>query len=388
MKALLAKIYLYRIFSEFILLYPLYNVMFAERGGLDAFQISLLLGIWSVIILVTEVPSGALADKYSRRSLLGIAQIIRGVGYGIWIVFPTFEGFFAGLALWGLGHSLMSGTFEALVFDELKAAGKESRYSKVIGRTESVAMFIGLGATLLATPVFARLGYEGVLVCSVVATFLAGFIAFTLPNKKKQENVETTPYLAIIRQAIAEVSHNGALLKIIGFAVFTGVLFRIFDEYASLIIKAGQIETVYIPIVSALVFIPVIVMNFFAYKLERLRQSAFMVLLVVAGIALVLAGRYLGPAGLIGFAAFMLLMKVSITVFGAKVQHSIKGETRATITSINGFGVEASAVIGFLVYGSLVQACGMANALVVVGITTISTGLIYLLFTRGRLLRQ
>lgn len=388
MKTLLGKIYLYRIFSEFILLYPLYNVMFVERGGLNAFQVSLLLAIWSVIILVIEIPSGALADKYSRRNLLGIAQIIRAIGYGIWIFWPTFEGFLLGLALWGVGRSLTSGTFEALVYDELKATGKESQYTKVMGRTESLAMFFGLGGTLLAVLVFAQLGYDGILWSSVVAVVVAGLVAFTLPNKAKQEDIEPVPYRTIIRQAIGEVSRSHALLKIIGFGIFAGVLFRIFDEYASLIIKSGDIATVFIPIVSALVFLPLIVMDFFAYKLEKMRQITFMVFLIMAGILLALAGKYLGLGGLVAFAAFLLLIKVSITIFGAKVQHSIKGKTRATITSINGFGVEVAAVIGFLLFGALVQLSDMANALVAVGLATASVGVIYLAVVRGRLLRQ
>lgn len=386
MKNLLAKIYLYRIFSEFVLLYPLYNVMFVERGGLDTFQVSLLLAAWSVIILIIEIPSGALADRYSRRKLLSIAQIIRAAGYVVWIFWPSFEGFLLGLALWGVGRSLTSGAFEALVYDELKAAGKEDKYTKVIGRTESLATFFGLGATLLAAPVFAKLGYEGVLWGSVLAVVGAGLIVWTLPDKAKQQEVESMSYMMIIRQAIKEVSQNHALLKIIIFGVFTGVLFRIFDEYSSLIIKSGDVTTVLVPIVSAMIFLPLIVMDFFAYKLEKMRQISFMVLLIIAGLSLMLAGKYLGWGGLVAFAVFLLLIKVSITVFGAKVQHSIKGKTRATITSINSFGVELSAVIGFLFFGALVQFSNMANALMIVGLATAAIGGVYLLMARGRLL--
>jgi len=371
-----------------MLLYPLYNVMFAERGGLSTFQISLLLGIWAVIILLAEVPTGALADKYSRRNLLGLAQIIRAIGYGIWVFWPTFEGFLLGLALWGIGRSLSSGTFEALVFDELKTAGKETLYAKVLGRSESFAMFFGLGATLLAMPVFAWLGYEGVLWSSVIATILASGMAFTLPHKKKQDNIEPVPYATIIRQAITEVRGNRALLRLIAFGVFVGVLFRIFDEYASLIIKAGDVSTVLIPAVSLLVFLPVIVMDFFAYKLEKWRPVSFMVLLIAAGAALAAAGKFLGPAGLVGFAAFMLLVKVSITVFGAKVQHAIQGKTRATITSINGLGVEAGAVIGFLTYGVFTELTTTAGVLIIFGLLTSAVGVAYLVVTRGRFLAK
>lgn len=385
MRLLLAKIFAYRIFSEFIVLYPLYTVMFAERGHLDTLQISTLLGIWSVIILCFEVPSGALADKYSRRILLGLAQIIRAIGYATWVFMPNYLGFLIGLGLWGIGRSLTSGTFEALVFDELKSTGKEKAYIKIIGRVESLALFFGLGATLLAAPVFAWLGYIGILWFSVAATLVAAAIVFTLPDKKKQQGVETPEYLKIIRDASREVARNNTLLKLILFGVFVGVLFRIFDEYASLILKAADVRTALIPVVSALVFLPIIVADFYAYRLEKTRQVVFMILLILAGSALVLAGVYLGPYGIICFAVSMLLIKITITVFGAKVQHAIEGSTRATILSINSFGVEIGAVMAFIVYGITSQNKGTSGALVLFGMAAALTGVAYLLFTRGRL---
>ncbi|HSX07368.1 MAG TPA: MFS transporter [Candidatus Saccharimonadales bacterium] len=388
MKRLLAKIYLYRIFSELMLLYPLYNVMFAERGGLSTFQISSLLGIWSAIILVCEIPAGALADKYARRNLLGVAQIIRAFGYAIWVFVPTYWGFLAGLALWGVCRAMTSGTFEALVFDELKAAGKEQTYAKVLGRSESFALFFSLGSTLLAAPAFVWSGFTGVLWFSVAATVLSSVVAFTLPVKKRQESAEKSPaYLLIIRQAAREVRLSPTLLRLIAFGVFAGVLFRIFDEYASLIIKAAGVPTGLIPIISVAVFLPVIVADFFAYKLEHLRQIAFMIFILIAGIAFVVAGKYLGPAGIVFFAFSMLLIKGSITIFSAKVQHAITGATRATVTSINSFGVEVAAVVAFFAYGLAAHAWGTRGALVLYGAIACAVGLGYIVLTRGKMLR-
>ena len=387
MKSLLTRIYLYRIFSELMLLYPLYTVMFAERGGLTTLQISSLLGIWAVMILLFEIPSGAMADKYTRRNLLGLAQAVRAVGYGIWVFVPNYWGFLAGLVLWGVGRAMTSGTFEALLFDELKAEQKEHNYAKVLGRSESLALFFSLGSTLLASPIFLWLGYSGVLWFSIGATLISSLIAFTLPVRKQRQEVEGPSYFTVIRQAIAEVRHTPQLLKLIIFGIFVGMLFRIFDEYASLIIKAAHVDTTIIPIVSVLVFAPVIIADFFAYKFERFGQASFMVLLAIAGAGLAFGGSQLNAIGIVCFSLFMLLIKMSITVFNAKVQHAMKGETRATVTSINSFGVEAVAVAGFFVYGLISQMTGMSGALIFFGMTTLLVGVAYLIFTKGAIFR-
>jgi len=379
MKSLLIKIYTYRIFCEFMLLYPLYNVMFVERGGLSVLQMSTLLTIWAVIILVAEVPSGALADMYPRRNLLGLAQVIRSIGYAVWVWWPTYWGFLAGLALWGISRSLSSGTFEALVYDELKSHGREHDYTRLIGSVESVAMFCSLGSTVLAAPVFAWLGYPGILWGSIAATILAALIAFTLPHVKARQEVERPRYLEVIKQAGREVAHSPRLLQLIAFGVFIGMLFRVFDEYASIVIKAADVSTALVPIISATVFLPVIAIGFFAHRLERYSRAVFIWMLVSAGLALALAGSFLSLPGLVFFSLFMLLLRVSQIVFGARVQYSIQGQTRATITSINSFGVEATAVGGFLAYGALSSLGGAPLALLGFGAAITVAGIIYLI---------
>jgi len=168
-------------------------------------------------------------------------------------------------------------------------------------------------------------------------------------------------------------------LQLIAFGVFIGMLFRVFDEYASIVIKAADVSTALVPIISATVFLPVIAIGFFAHRLERYSRAVFIWMLVSAGLALALAGSFLSLPGLVFFSLFMLLLRVSQIVFGARVQYSIQGQTRATITSINSFGVEATAVGGFLAYGALSSLGGAPLALLGFGAAITVAGIIYLI---------
>ena len=60
---------------------------------------------------------------------------------------PTYAGFAAGFVLWGASSALMSGTFEALVYDELTATGPAGGYARLLGWAESAAMVANLAAT-------------------------------------------------------------------------------------------------------------------------------------------------------------------------------------------------------------------------------------------------
>ncbi|GAA3312048.1 hypothetical protein [Nonomuraea dietziae] len=70
------KLYAYAFLGDFILLYPVYALLFSD-SGLTVPEITSLLVIWAASGLLLEVPSGALADTLSRRALLVAAPPAR-----------------------------------------------------------------------------------------------------------------------------------------------------------------------------------------------------------------------------------------------------------------------------------------------------------------------
>jgi len=149
-----------------------YALLFAD-AGMSGGQISVLFGIWSFVGFVLEVPSGALADRVPRRHLLVAGQLIRACGFASWVLWPTFPGFALGFALWGLSGALSSGTWEALVYDELSRLGAADRYARILGRSEALSAigalaglnllgeFRSLGGLIERTPVLRGLDRAG-----------------------------------------------------------------------------------------------------------------------------------------------------------------------------------------------------------------------------------
>lgn len=133
MRSFITKIYLYSFFADLIFIYPVYSVMFVDKG-LSPLQISILLMVWAGTSFVLEVPSGVIADKYSRKNILVFSQLVRIIGYMFWVLMPNFLGFLVGFILWGIKSAFTSGTLESFIFDELKACNRVSvevlRFSK------------------------------------------------------------------------------------------------------------------------------------------------------------------------------------------------------------------------------------------------------------------
>src|SRR3954453_22958449 len=129
--------------SELVPYYPLYALLFLDTGLSDA-QISFLFALWSITAVVAEVPTGLLADRWSRRGSVVLGGVLQAVAFAVWTAAPSFWAFAAGFVIWGLGGALMSGASEALVYDALAAVGAQNAYATVNGRMVSTELLVQL----------------------------------------------------------------------------------------------------------------------------------------------------------------------------------------------------------------------------------------------------
>ncbi|MGZ4582365.1 MAG: MFS transporter, partial [Blastococcus sp.] len=62
--------------------YPLYALLFLGSGLSDG-AISGLFALWSITGFVAEVPTGALADRWSRRGALVLAGVLQAAAFAL-----------------------------------------------------------------------------------------------------------------------------------------------------------------------------------------------------------------------------------------------------------------------------------------------------------------
>lgn len=330
-------------------IYPVYALLFA-RAGLSASQISALLVVWSLTTFGLEIPSGALADRVSRRHLLAVAALVRTAGFAVWLLWPTFAGFAAGFVLWGAGSALSSGTWEALIYDELVALGAAAEYPKLIGRAEAASAVGIIVATALAAPLVGLGGYEAAGWVSVAIGILASALPLTLPATRRAaavEEGEDAPdgYLATLRAGLVEAGRHGPVRRaIVIVAVLTGV--TAIDEYLPLLTEGMDLPDAAVPLALLLPAVAVAIgaeLSGRATDLSSRRTAA----LVAGGAVLVAGGALLAhPAGLAILGVGYATMTCCALVASARLQEVITGP-RATVTSVSGFGTEVIALAVF-----------------------------------------
>lgn len=368
LRALTNKFYVYAFFDEFVLIYPLYTLLIADRGISPA-HITILLVVWSAVAFLLEVPSGAIADKFSRKYVLLWAIFLRAVCFGLWLVMPSFWGFLAGFALWGVSSALTSGTEEALLYDELARIKQTSAYAKIVGRTESLKL-VGVIAAGFAASALAGFGYSFMLVCSVAACVVAALPIALLPKSKAIETTGETGYVAYLKEGVRDAfAKPVVLLAVLFLSVVTGLTAS--DEYHSLLLREKGFGNSGVAFWTAAISALGIVGSLFAHKLERRKLP--LELLLVAWAGLLLAAALLGGIAtplLLGL--FMMVYYCIKVLFTTYLQHAVSDKTRATTTSVSGFLSElfalgAFAVVGFTAgkgysYGMAVLACVVVAA--------------------------
>ncbi|RIJ76151.1 MFS transporter [Nakamurella silvestris] len=335
--------------TEIVPLYPLYALLFAATGLTEA-QISVLFVLWSVSGMVFEVPSGVLADRFSRRSCLIWAGFIQAAGYLLWIARPDFAGFAIGFLLWSFAGSLTSGAFEALLYDGLARAGAAGHYQRLYGRITSVELLAQLPAAGLATLLFGLGGYPMVGWASVVVCLGGSLVAtgFREPPRCDAAPVPDTDalgYLQVLRSGLAQAARP--LLRGIIFATaFLGGLDAI-EEYFPLLAQGWGIPIEAIPL--SLLGIPLAgaLGAMFGGRTGQIPATALSVALG-AGLVVLAAGNALGrPASVAGIVVFYGLYRWVLVIVESRLQERITGPDRATVTSLAALGIELGGLVLF-----------------------------------------
>jgi MFS family permease len=131
------KLYLIKV-SKWFMLYMPYIVPFYTSNQLDMHQVMILQAMYSVSIVVLEIPSGYFADVIGRRRTLILGVILGTAGFGAYSLSSGFTGFLLAELLLGFGQSFVSGADSALLYDSLLDIRREKEYIRYEGRMVSL----------------------------------------------------------------------------------------------------------------------------------------------------------------------------------------------------------------------------------------------------------
>ncbi len=200
--------------------------------ALNPLQLVLVGTTLEATIFLCEIPTGVVADVYSRRLSIILGVFIMGAGFILEGSIPHFSAILLGQALWGLGYTFTSGATEAWIADEVgaKSAGK------AFLRGSQAGIFGGLLGTLIAMAIGSIRINLPILTGGSLFLGLGVFLIAAMPEnrfarQKPSAAASVGGYLvehwaemtSTLRQGVSLLRGSAALVSILVIGLFFGL---------------------------------------------------------------------------------------------------------------------------------------------------------------------
>ena len=128
------------------------TTLFALDRGMSLYQVGIFFGIYYVSVILTDMPSGALADRFGRLKLYCGAKILEFFYFTLLVLVDSIEGMMLISILGGMGRSVGNGTVESWYYERLRVEDRLDDISKLLssayawGRTgAAIGSLLGAG---------------------------------------------------------------------------------------------------------------------------------------------------------------------------------------------------------------------------------------------------
>ena len=203
--------------------------------GASISTISLLLGAYSLTVIVMEFPSGVFADLCGRKKAFLLSAILYLVCFTIVLFSKSMPALLVAMVVNGLGRAFSSGSIEALAIDDAVANG--AILAKVTGQL-SILESAGLAAGALAGGWLSGIGaaYTGNILGSLALYGLLLFLALFFVKEQRMQaehEAETTGSRigAQVRESVAFMAQKGLVRVLLVFAFLTGFALLSIETY-------------------------------------------------------------------------------------------------------------------------------------------------------------
>jgi MFS transporter, DHA3 family, tetracycline resistance protein len=224
------KIYLGLIFFNslfFSMIFVVTSFYEATVAHLTGLQLVLVGTTVEATVLLFEIPTGIVADVYSRRLSIIIGYFIMGWAFIVEGLFAAFLPIVLAQILWGIGYTFTSGATQAWLSDEI---GEENA-NRAFLRANKFGLAGALVGMLVAIPLGNIAVNLPILAGGALVSGIAIILALVMPehgfHPVRPENRNTWQHMGdIFKKGLGAVRARPALLAILG----VGLIYGLYSE--------------------------------------------------------------------------------------------------------------------------------------------------------------
>ena len=413
-RAIRARYYVITFLVWFSTALPLaLSVLLAQARGLSLFEVGFALGVYSLPIVLLEVPTGGLADAVGRKRVALLAFVLAALYNLAFLLAFSFPALLLAMILYGVSRALSSGALDAWFVDALQAVDPQVDLQPYLAGAESVSLlalalgtviggalprlFTGLPAdglaivTPLAVPLVAALALKLVLVAAV-----ALLIHDDRPAGGASWRAGLRAVPTLVRQAAGLSRADPRLLLLMAASFVAGLavisleaLWQPFFAALPGISDGNSAPTLLLGVIMAGNFLVAVAGNLLSVPLSRrwggrhALVSALSRLLQGASIlALAAAGALLPAVGFFWLA--YLLGGVGLSPHATLLNAEIPAERRSAMLSVQSLASYLGSFLGGAGLGYVADRTSIAVAWAIAGALTVVSLIPYLLLDARR----
>ncbi|MEV8531448.1 MFS transporter [Streptomyces sp. NPDC051211] len=209
--------------------------LFMTGIGFDAAGVGVMAAVYSVVVPIFEVPSGLLADRWSRRGVLVLACVAAVASVVIGGLSRSVPMYMVAAFFLGVFFAMQSGTFESVVYDTvLEETGSSDAFERVIGRVR-VMESVALVASALAGGALAELlSLRDTYFLTVPPLVAAGLALYVFREPRLHKAEEAEPLRHQVAATYRVLLRRGRLRAVIALTVAGALLMQGMLEFGPL----------------------------------------------------------------------------------------------------------------------------------------------------------
>ena len=367
-------------------------VYLIKAVGFDPLQLVFIGTIRQSVSFVFQLPTGVLADMYSRRWAVILGLFLIGCGYLIEGAVPIIAIVFAAQVLIGLGVTFMQGADAAWISDEVGA----ERVGPVFLRADqigSLASLVGIAMSALLVNIRLNLplvlGGGLLIALSVLLVFIMHEHSFIPAPRENRNTFQQVRYTLRVGTQLIRV--RPVLFAILGVAMFSGAFSAGFDQLWNYHLLHNFIFPPIGGLTSVTWFsvieVCIVITNFCGISLVNWlvdtnnRYAVVIAQFIINSIAIAsivwfaLAGQFV--LALFAFFLFTTVRGPSLTLEQIWMNSYLDSNVRATLFSLRGQVSAIAQIVGGPLLGLIATGVNSRVALVVAAIVLVPTLVLY-----------
>jgi MFS family permease len=219
------RFYVFRFLFAVQLILPIWVIYLLDVRHLSLGQITAMEGPFWLAMLLLEVPTGAIADRFGRVTSLRLGAIVNAGGMFLFAFAGNYPVLFGSYLALALAWTLFSGADSAFFYDTLKAVGREHDYQRLWGRSWALqsagmafSLIVGAGLAQLTTVHFS------IIMGAVLTMPLIGMSFLLREPPRRSEGEVQAGFAEGTREAVRLIWRQPQVRAVMPFAaVVTGL---------------------------------------------------------------------------------------------------------------------------------------------------------------------